>query len=150
MFWHYINWRLSYSRRAHTLTLLIIDNTLTIDLSQLEVTCPHLAYRPYNIESLSNILINILGHCICTSITPRGGRTINIASKPGKRDIVKLEPVGIEPGTSRFQSGRSTIAPQLPLHAGIKYDITHLACAFFEHQTTFEFLAIFWNFVIML
>ena len=31
------------------------------------------------------------------------------------------------------------------LHTGIKYDITHLGCAFFDTRTIFEFLANFWN-----
>ena len=34
-------------------------------------------------------------------------------------------------------------------YTGIKYDITHLACAFFVDRTIFEFLANFWNFEIM-
>ena len=37
----------------------------------------------------------------------------------------------------------------LKFHAGIEHDITHLACAFSDDQIIFEFLAIFWNFEIM-
>ena len=35
------------------------------------------------------------------------------------------------------------------IYTGIKYDITHVGCAFFDDQTIFEFLANFWNFEIM-
>ena len=34
-------------------------------------------------------------------------------------------------------------------YTGINYDVTNLACAFFDDQTIFEFLAIFLNFEIM-